>query len=264
MLDLWLIKKIIRLVLLIFILSAAFLVWSGYSEYKKVTEEINIEEKVEKIRSKETYTPYDQLPEMYINAVIATEDHRFNQHNGLDIIALIRASVNNIKEKTFAEGGSTITQQLAKNMYFDGGKNFKRKFAEMFVAFDLEKLYSKKEILEIYVNNIYFGENCYDVKSASKYYFNAEPKNMNDFQSTMLAGIPNAPSLYNPKESEELATRRQQQVLEKMVKHKYLTEKEAEKILNDTVDIEVKNRLDDFFDSLKQTAKKTVANILTQ
>ncbi len=259
-----LIKKLIRLAILLLVLYIAFYAWSGHKEYKKVTGEMSIEERVAQIRTKENYTVYEDLPEMYINAVTAAEDHRFNQHNGVDFFAVLRASFNNIKQKTFAEGGSTITQQLAKNMCFEQDKNLTRKFAELFVALDLEKLYSKKEIFEIYVNNIYFGENCYEVKTASRYYFNCDPKDMNDFQCTMLAGIPNAPSLYNPIQSEELAAQRQKQVLEKMVKYKYVTEEEAEKIMNGKVDIEVKNRLDEFFNGIKKTAKKAVVDLLIE
>lgn len=259
-----LIKKILSFALLILVLCIAFFAWTGYSDYKKAVEGMSIEEKVEEIRAKDTYTKYEELPEIYIDAVICAEDHRFNLHNGVDVFAVIRATFNNIKQKTFAEGGSTITQQLAKNLYFEQDKNLTRKFAELFVAFDIEKLYSKKEILEIYVNCVYFGNNCYGVREASNYYFAVEPKEMNDYQSTMLAGIPNAPSLYNPVESEELAKERQQQILEKMVKNKKLSEEKAESILDYTVDIEVKNRLDGFFDGIKKTAKKAVVDILSE
>ncbi len=259
-----LIKKLISLVFIVLFICGAFLVWRGHSAYKKAIEETGIEEMVEAIRSKESYTTYEELPEMYVNAVICAEDHRFNHHNGVDFMAVIRAAFNNIKQKTFAEGGSTITQQLAKNMYFDQDKNFTRKIAEMFVAFDIEKLYSKKEILEIYVNYIYFGENCYDIRSASNYYFGCQPKDMDGYQCTMLAGIPNAPSLYNPKNSGELASQRQRQVLEKMVKYKYISEEYAEEIMKGEVDIEVKNRLDDFFNGIKKSAKKAIVDLLIE
>ena len=129
------------------------------------------------------------------------------------------------------EGGSTITQQLAKNLYFTQEKKVERKVAEVFMAVELEKEYSKKDILELYVNSIYFGNNYYCVKDASMGYFGKEPGKMTEYESTLLAGIPNAPSVYALTANPDLAAQRQRQVLEKMIKYKYLTSEEAEKIL---------------------------------
>ena len=120
---------------------------------------------------------------------------------------------------SFVEGGSTITQQLAKNMYFTQEKKITRKIAEVFMSYEIEKNYSKDEILELYVNTIYYGNNYYNIKSASLGYFDKLPKDLNSSECTMLAGIPNAPSLYNPKASPKLAKQRQKQVIQKMIKY---------------------------------------------
>ena len=129
------------------------------------------------------------------------------------------------------EGGSTITQQLAKNLYFTQEKELVRKVAEVFMAFHMEANYSKEEIFELYVNSIYFGSGCYDVASASHSYFGVEPAQMTPDQCTLLAGIPNAPSVYDPTVNPDLASQRQRQVLRLMVKYEYLTATEAGDIL---------------------------------
>lgn len=133
---------------------------------------------------------------------------------------------------SFAEGGSTITQQVAKNLYFTQEKKLTRKIAEVFMAWDLEKLCEKDEILELYVNSIYFGNGCYTVRAASLSYFGKEPADMTDYESTLLAGIPNAPSVYDLTENPDLAAQRQRQVVNMMVEHKYLNAQEAAAILS--------------------------------
>lgn len=122
------------------------------------------------------------------------------------------------------DGGSTITQQLAKNQYFTQDKKIVRKIAEMFMAFKIEAVLDKDKILELYVNSIFFGNNYYCVGDASIGYFGKLPSEMNFDECTILAGVPNAPSNYNPKASEELARQRQNQVLEKMKEAGFLKE----------------------------------------
>ena len=170
---------------------------------------------------------------MYQNAVVSVEDHRFFNHPGIDIIAIGRAVVNDIRAMSLVEGGSTITQQLAKNIYFTQEKKFTRKIAEIFMSFEIEKHYSKNDILELYINTCYFGNGYYSIKDASLGYFNKEPQNMSDAENILLAGIPNAPSIYSPYENFALSKQRQKQVLASMVKNEYLTEEEANKISND-------------------------------
>ena len=195
----------------------SYLIYQGYTMYKDAVNEVSIEEKVAEIRSKKQYTSVEELPQIYKDAIISVEDHRFYSHPGIDILATARAAIHDIQAMSLVEGGSTITQQLAKNLYFTQEKKFVRKIAEVFVAVEMERKYTKDEILELYVNSIYFGNNCYCVKDASMTYFNKLPKDMTDYESTLLAGIPNAPSAYSLNVNPTLAKQRQRQVIEKMV-----------------------------------------------
>ena len=226
-------KRVVLIVLLIILSITALLVGKGYEMYRTAIEETPLEEKVNEIKSRENYTELSELPQTYINAVISVEDHRFYKHSGIDIIAIGRAVVNNIKEMSFVEGGSTITQQIAKNEYFTQEKKLTRKIAEVFMAFQIEKNYDKDEIIELYINTIYFGNGYYNIKDAAMGYFGKLPKDMTDSECIMLAGIPNAPSVYAPTENPDLAKQRQKQVMLKMIKYGYLTEEEAEKIINE-------------------------------
>lgn len=224
------VRNLILLVFTICLCAVLALVYMGWRMYTQALEAMPLDQKVKQVQSQESYTSFEELPETYVDAVIAAEDHRFYEHNGVDVIALGRALVNDIKSMSFVEGGSTITQQLAKNLYFTQEKELTRKIAEVFMAFHLEANYSKKELLELYVNSIYFGNGCYDVASATRSYFGIEPSQMNENQCTLLAGIPNAPSVYDLTQNPDLAAQRQRQVLHLMVKYEYLTATEASTI----------------------------------
>ena len=223
--------KIIAFFILVVISISLLFIGNGYKMYKTAIDDISIEQKQKEIESKENYTKLSELPQMYIDAVISVEDHRFYKHPGIDIIAIGRAVVNDIKAMSFVEGGSTITQQLAKNIYFTQEKKMERKIAEVFMTFEIEKQCNKDEILEMYLNTSYFGDGYYTVREASLGYFGKEPKDMTDAECIMLAGIPNAPSVYSPTKNPKLAKQRQRQVLNKMVEHKYVTQEEADKII---------------------------------
>ncbi len=227
--------KVLIFLLLIGISIALLFVNNGYNMYKEAIEDTPLEEKVAQIQEKENYTKFSELPQMYVNAVISVEDKRFYEHNGIDLIAIGRAAINDIKAMSYVEGGSTITQQLAKNMYFTQEKKIERKIAEVFMAWKIEDNYSKQGIFELYVNTIYFGDGYYTVKDACKGYFNKDLQDMSDGECILLAGIPNAPSAYAPTKNPELARQRQKQVIEKMIKNGYLTQDQASKILEEGV-----------------------------
>lgn len=224
------IKRIILIIILVIISLILLLIGNGYNMYKQAIEEMPLSEKIAQIKSKENYTKIEEVPEIYKNAVISVEDHRFYKHNGIDIIAISRAAINDIRAMKFVEGGSTITQQLSKNIYFTQEKKITRKIAEVFMSFEIEKNYSKDEILELYLNTSYFGDGYKTLKEACNGYFNKELNQMTNYEATLLAGVPNAPSVYAPTKNLKLAEQRQKQVLEKMVKYKYLTQEEADKI----------------------------------
>lgn len=206
----------------------------GYEMYREAIAQAPLEERVNAIRSEEHFTSYSELPDFYIDAVISVEDHRFKEHCGIDMIAICRAAWTDIKARSFQEGGSTITQQLAKNLLFTQDKTIERKAAEVFAAFDMEEKYSKEELFELYVNMAYFGSGYYGVYAASEGYFDKMPSELTDYEAAMLAGIPNAPSAYSPDVSNELASQRVAQVLHSMVRHRLLTQEEAG-IIQDSV-----------------------------
>lgn len=199
----------------------------GYGLYKNAVQEVSLEEKVNEIHGQESFTSLEDMPETYVQAVVSVEDHRFYDHFGLDLIAIGRAIVNDIKAGRYVEGGSTITQQLAKNLYFSQEKTMNRKAAEVFLALELEQKYTKDEILELYVNSIYFGDGYYSVGEASEGYFGKPASEMNDYECTLLAGVPNAPSKYAPSKNLALAEKRQQKVLSRMEACGYITEEET-------------------------------------
>ena len=224
-------KRIIICIILIILFAVGIVTYKGYTIYKQALNEISVKDKVVEIQSQENYTKIENLPEFYLNAVVAVEDHRFYDHGAIDIISIGRAIWTNVKSFELREGGSTITQQLAKNIYFTQEKTALRKIAEIFMAFEIEKNCDKDEILELYVNTSYFGDGYYCVKEAANGYFDKEPIDMNEYESSMLAGIPNAPSVYAPTKNPDLAKQRQNQVLDRMVKYEYITEEEKQNIL---------------------------------
>lgn len=224
-------KRIIICIILIILFAVGIVTYKGYTIYKQALNEISVKDKVAEIQAQENYTKIEDLPEFYLNAVVAVEDHRFYDHGAIDVISIGRAIWTNVKSFELREGGSTITQQLAKNIYFTQEKTALRKIAEIFMAFEIEKNCDKDEILELYVNTSYFGDGYYCVKEAANGYFDKEPIDMTEYESSMLAGIPNAPSVYAPTKNPDLAKQRQNQVLDRMVKYEYITEEEKQNIL---------------------------------
>ncbi len=216
------IRVLIGIILTLIILAGAMLVGAGYGKYKQAIGDISLDDKVNEVRNVETYVRIDDISETFKDAIVAIEDIRFYDHGAVEFKSLLRAVLINLKEKELLQGGSTITQQVAKNLYFDNDQNFLKKIAEMFVAFDLEENYSKDDILELYVNIIYYGDNNYGIKEASNNYFNVEPMDLDYDQSTLLAGLPQAPSAYALGENYEVAKERQKEVIEALEKYRRL------------------------------------------
>jgi len=169
----------------------------------------------------------DALPAHLIKAVTATEDRRFYHHFGIDPIGLVRATYRNIKAGTVVEGGSTITQQLAKNLFLKPDRTITRKLEELIYAVWLEQRFSKDEILELYLNRVYFGGGTYGVEAAARHYFGKSARAVSLPQAALLAGLLKAPSRYAPTRSVKLASARADEVLENMVEAGFLTEAEA-------------------------------------
>ena len=174
-----------------------------------------------------------ELPSNLINAVIATEDRRFFNHHGIDIFGVIRAAYENNKAGHIVQGGSTITQQLAKLLFLNPERNFKRKIQEVLLALQLERKFTKEQILTCYLNRAYFGAGNYGVGNAAKFYFGKNVAEINLKESALLAGLLKAPSKFSPKNNKELAQDRADEVLENMVEAGFLNEKKLSRINKD-------------------------------
>ena len=209
-------KIILWIFIIIFIICSIILIL-GYIKYKDAIDKKSISNIVSEIKENENYVKIENVSADYKNAVVAIEDHRFYNHNGIDVLSILRSTYVNLKRKSLDYGASTITQQVGRIMYFSQEKSPIRKIAEIFVALDLEKKYSKDEILELYINIIYFGNGYYGIQEASEGYFNKRPDELTFEEATYLAGIPNAPSIYS--EDDKLGEERRLQVVEAMEKY---------------------------------------------
>ena len=172
-------------------------------------------------------TPISQIPKVMSNAVLAIEDARFYQHGGVDYMGVIRAGLANVG-RAKSQGASTITMQVARNVYLSSEKTFTRKIYEILLTFKLEHMLSKDQILEIYMNQIFLGNRAYGFAAASETYFGKPLKNITIAEAAMLAGLPKAPSAYNPISNPKRARTRQLYIIDRMVENGFITAKEAE------------------------------------
>lgn len=198
-------KKIWRMVRLIIIIACVALLVkvvpiaiTGYDMYQDAIQQTSIPHKIEQLKTDETYVTIDTISPIFLEQVIQSEDRLFYDHIGINLISTARAMLKNISVGSTVEGGSSITQQLAKNMYFSFEKRYERKVAELFVAFDLESLLEKEDILELYCNIAYFGEGCYGIKEATNHYYGIEPIEMTAEQASVLVHTLKSPNSYNP------------------------------------------------------------------
>lgn len=178
---------------------------------------------------REKFVPYDKIPNLLKKGIIATEDRRYYDHGAVDIIGVARAFITNSMAGETLEGGSTIAQQTVKNIFLSNDRTMTRKLEELALAVQLERNYSKEEILELYLNTIYFGHGTYGVGEASRVYFGKEPKDLDLSQCAMLAGLPQAPSAYDPISHPQEGAKRMTTVLALMAQEGYITPEEAAK-----------------------------------
>lgn len=231
-------KKIIRVIFSVIGIAAALCVIvvgvfaiKGAVMWNNAKAANPLDKAVAELQSAEGFARVSELPQFYINAVISVEDRKFRTHNGINPKSIARALLYDVKTLSFDQGGSTITQQLAKNIWFTQEKQIERKFAEVFAAFELENALSKDEIFELYVNTIYFGSGYYGVTDAARGYFGKAPSELTEYECAMLAGLPNAPSAYSPDESPELAQQRLRLVLDSMEDCGVISEAKAEDVM---------------------------------
>lgn len=200
--------------------------------------------------SKETREPVgiEHIPQNLQNAFIAIEDRQFLTHYGIDPFRILGSAIVNLKSGRAAQGGSTITQQLARNAFLSHEKKFSRKIKEIIITFEIERKYTKDEIMEKYLNEIYFGSGAYGVKTAAHNFFRKDVNNVNLAESALLAGIPNRPNMYNPRTNLEKSLVRQKLILKQMEKFGLITEAEYNEALNHKFVNESKASSKDFKD----------------
>jgi len=182
----------------------------------------------EKIKNIPHYVPLDRMSNFLAQAIVSVEDARFYKHKGFDLIGIARAIFVNVEAGEIQEGASTITQQTVKNLFLTSDQTFSRKAQELVLSMNMEKDFEKEKILEIYLNVIYFGSNFYGIYDAAQGYFGKEPADLTIAECAMLAGLPNAPSLYSPYVDFHLAKQRQLVVIDAMEKAGVISKKEAE------------------------------------
>lgn len=162
------------------------------------------------------YVEYEDIPAYFVTAMVSIEDKRFYQHDGIDLVAIVRSAKAILESGKLSQGGSTITMQLARTIYLDNGKRWERKIKEMFIAIEMEKLYSKNKIMEYYLNNIYFANGYYGIQAASTGYFSCDLKDLTLSQTAFLCAIPNSPSYYDPIVNYEHTIERRDRILSNM------------------------------------------------
>lgn len=226
------VKRILLITFVLLIVIGCIVTFMGYRQYQNVIAQTSIEQRIEMIKNDDSYVAYDEIHPVLFEATVAIEDRRFYEHNGFDIVATTRAFISNLASKSIVGGGSTITQQLAKNMYFDYEPSFIRKISELFIVKQLEDTYTKEEILTFYVNIINYGDNHMGIQQASLGYFDTAPKDLTLDQATILAGLPQSPSNFQLSNHYEQAKVRQEQVLQAMVKEEFINDKQMQEVLN--------------------------------
>jgi len=176
------------------------------------------------------WTPIERIPVFLQNALVAVEDARFYEHGGIDVRGIARALVKDVVKGKLAEGGSTITQQLIKNKYLSAEKTIDRKLKEGIMAVEFEQKYSKKQILEMYFNEIYYGNGAWGIAQAARLYFDKNPEELTDAECAMLAGVPKNPGRYNPRGDSARVMGRRDVVLQRMVAVKMITARRKEEL----------------------------------
>ncbi|MBR2769830.1 MAG: penicillin-binding protein [Solobacterium sp.] len=232
------IKRLILFFFLVLVIATAGILTAGWLRYRKVIEEKPLKQAVEEARASQAYAPYETIDRDFVNAVVAVEDKRFFTRSGFDYVALIRAMLNNFKYGKALEGGSTIPQQTAKNLYFVGhgrSRGIPEKVAEVYLMYDMEEHYTKQDILAVYASLNYYGDGFWGLKNASLGYYDTPCSSLTAAEAAVLAGIINAPSAYQLSTGFDLAVSRERRVLSNMLREGYLSESEYEQALSEDV-----------------------------
>ncbi len=197
-------------------------------------------------RERRILVPFEKIPKTLVQAFVAAEDSNFFKHKGIDFVSIFRAALKNVKAGGISQGGSTITQQVAKKLLLTSERTFTRKFKEAILAWRMEQTLTKQEILYLYLNQIYLGHRAYGVEAAAENYFDKNVEELTLAESAILAGLPQAPSRYSPYRHYKRAMERQKYVLGRMVKEGYITPEEYVQAATEAV--EIKPRLNNLLD----------------
>ena len=189
------------------------------------------------------YVEYEDIPAEFVTAMVSIEDKRFYQHDGIDFIAIMRSAKAIVESGSLSQGGSTITMQLARNIYLDSGKRWERKIKEMFIAAEMEKLYSKNKIMEFYLNNIYFANGYYGIQAAANGYFSCELKDLSLSQVAFLCAIPNSPSYYDPIVNFDNTISRRDRILTNMYQDGKISQAEYMDGINEDIELKITKRV---------------------
>ncbi len=188
-------------------------------------------------REKRVLIPYKEIPDIVVKAFLAAEDDKFFEHKGIDPQALFRAAIANMRAGKNVQGGSTITQQVAKTLLLTNERTFGRKIRDILLALQMEKNLTKEDILYLYLNQIYFGQSAYGIEMASQSYFRKPSKKLTIAEAAILAGLPKAPSDFSPTRNPQRAKERQIYVLRRMAANKFITDEEAEKYIQEPLKV---------------------------
>lgn len=199
------------------------------------------EGKIIKLVKKERFQVYldiDKIPELAKDAIVSIEDKRFYEHNGIDLKAIARATLALLKKDEITQGGSTITQQLSRNIFLTHTVSWQRKVEEIFISLRLEKIYSKEDILEFYLNNVYFANGYYGIEAASMGYFDKPGSELTLSQMAFLCGIPNNPTVYDPRKNMHNTLKRRDHILDEMLKDGKITQSQCLEAKQETITLE--------------------------
>jgi len=188
-------------------------------------------------RERRIVVPLSKMPRMLIDAFVAAEDARFYKHEGIDFFSMVRAFMKNIEAGTIIQGGSTITQQVAKSFFLSPEKSYSRKGREAILAYRIDKAFTKEQILFLYLNQIYLGHGAYGVGAAAENYFAKPVSDLNLAECSLLAGLPQAPSRYSPLLAPQRAKQRQAYVLRRMLHEGYITNQQAREAVAASLDV---------------------------
>ena len=201
---------------------------------------------------KRYWVPIERIPVFLQNALVAIEDARFYEHSGIDLRGIARALVKDVIKGRMAEGGSTITQQLIKNKYLSQEKTIQRKVKEGLLAMEYERKYSKKKILEMYFNEVFFGNGAWGIAQAARLYFDKNPEELNEAESALLAGVPKAPTRYNPLGDPNKVRDRRNLVLRRMVELQMISSAQGGKLMAGPVSIIKPGEAPYYMDHIRQ------------